>query len=596
MLATLLLTTLSLQAPAESPLSLTLDLSGTVTRENRPVAGALVRLFYRHLPLPKGESSLAAALVERSVRTGEDGGFRIPLPIGRKASLFASKDGATSAILDRIVAGTSDLKLELRPAQDLVLHFRYRRKPPGKEFAVRLRRRSHHPEDAPLEFSGTCGSDGLLRVRGLPEASWKVLLAGGDLPDRRLKKPAFVTNDGKEHVLDLKKAITLEGELLAGGPMGRPVPFAEFELLDGTRLFRGRADAAGRMILPGLDFGPGATLVIRAEGWGKHVYALEPGLSPEDPAPQFRISLRSGREVSGKVVDISGRPLPNFELVFAGVVHPSGLPVEEMSFLVRTGEDGTFRSSEMDPFSAYDLYAMLPGGEAQQIRTIFSDTSPVDLGTIKIGSGRVRARLVLGKETVPPPVELRLYGPKEYGEWSKFRRLYRMKDGTYLSPVVADGEYVLIAFSKERGFSRVGLRVSRAPNRPAVLDVRIGIGRIRKIEGVVVDQDAKPVSGRTVSLVPQGGSEEGGPSKWTDIVLETLSEEIFPPKDFPRKAMTDANGKFTIWCLEGGGAYDLYVSSGAPAEPGQIPSAENTGTRVEHILGRPNPVTVHVMH
>ncbi|PIE22910.1 MAG: hypothetical protein CSA62_10050 [Planctomycetota bacterium] len=586
---------LSTPSPAqgETPISAPLlRIHGQVLDNGRPVPGAELVLLRAELPLMGARSANSSKSTRELLTTNSEGQFEAQIPSWRRASIFARKEGRLSSVIEKIDASNADsLRLELHEGQRLNAELRYRRRKPGIELAYRLIRIPANENAVRLQFDGSTDKNGVLTSEPLPPGTYQLKLGAAKY---RLKQPA-VLRGGATKKLSLIRAITLSGRIVENaGMMSRPLAGVRVELMDAMSFYSTISDVNGTITIPGLEKGPGATLLLMpgttAGNWARDIQALLPGLDPRAPAPQFQITLPKGRELSGQILAAKGKPAKQLRVLARCLMHTRGISHTDLSEVVMTDADGRYRFRTLQGNTAYEVLVLNPSGEAQLIGRVEAgpETKPALLEPFQLGTHRIRAELALAKGLSADQVELRIYGPKRFGRVEEFSRLVHLGDGSYLSPSLPQGEYVVFAVSKQYGFAR-GLATIRKNESPKPVPCRITMSPPRVIEGVVRSPAALPLPGQTVMLLPAGSTTDGGFRNWHDFIANNIFDEILPGNNYLPRIKTDGKGRFRLTCYESSGNYDLYVSiQEGPAGPGE------QGNRIPGVLGRQNPIIIQV--
>jgi hypothetical protein len=592
----LLLAFLSPQTPGRSPQDLAaFSISGTVLKNGTPVQGAEVQVRNRIFPTYGGVSFFAIRTQTRTAKTDKNGHFQVQVPPGRFYSVLAKGEGSSSKIHDLISPPENKLHLLLKPSKSLRGKFSYKGRAPKEKIAFYATRFPMAVEGVPYRVEGVSEENGDFEIKDIPPGIWDIQLKGGML---RMKSPKSIGAGGPVAAIPLIRGIRLRGEVKSGGTFGKTIPGASIEILGASRHSKTQADLNGHFSLEGLEYGPGATLLVKAKGYPKTLIDLEPGLSPRDPSPQIHLQLRPGRRVKGRFVDRNKKPVSGLQVFFRGRLHPSGISFGDLSALLITDADGKLDSSLLDPHTYYEMMAILPSGEVCPILDLpaSEEGASVDLGTLNVDGGRVHARIKAPKDITGFDLEVRAYGPKESGLPDAYVKLAKGADGTWNSPSLPEGTYMILSISRRMGFARKTLQILRNDKQPTDYNISLILAPPKKIYGVVVDPGNQPVINREVKLVAStSNGQQGMSTRWSDLVLETLWEKFFPAKKFPRGVKTGPKGDFAIWCFEASGSYDLLVSGKPNSGRGEdLNDPSNKSYREKGILGRPLPITVQM--
>ena len=592
----LLLVLLSPQAPGRTPKDLAaFSLSGVVLENGKPVPGAEVLVRNRALPSYGGISFSSIKTVTRTVKTDTGGRFHLQVPPGRLYSVLARNGNSVSRIQDLVSPPDNNLRIELKPAKSLKGSFVYRGKAPKTKLAFYATRYPLAPEGVPYRFQGISDETGSFEIANVPPGNWDIQLAGGPL---RMRKPFSLKPGAAPARIPLVRGIQLKGEVKSGGTYGKPVPAARIEVLGAALHSQTMSDLNGNFILDGLEYGPGATLLVEGKGFPKALIDLEPGLSPRDPAPQIHLQLRPGRRVQGRFIDRNKKPVSGIQIFFRGRMHPSGISFGDFTTLLTTDAEGKIDCSLLDPHTYYEVMAILPSGEVCPILDVpaSQEGTTVNLGTLNVDGGRVHVRVKAPRESGDFDLEIRAYGPKESGLPDAYVKLAKGENGIWNSPSLPEGTYMILSISKKMGFARKVLQVLRNDKQPTDYNISLILSPPKRIYGVVVDPGNLPVVDREIRLVAgSADGQQGMSTRWSDLVLETIWEELFPAKKFPRQTKTGPKGEFSLWCFEGSGNYDLLVSGNtAPGQKEDMNDPASKSHRERGVLGRPLPLTVQM--
>ncbi|GEM_PF-3459367 len=592
----LLLAVLSPQAPGRSPQDLAaFSISGTVLENGNPAQGVEVIVRNRVIPTYGGHSFYALKTETRTVKTDQKGHFQIQVPPGRLYSVLAKGKGSFSSIHDLISPPDHSLQLKLGPAKSIQGKFSYRGRAPKTKIRFLATRIPAATEGVPIQIEGLTDANGTFELKDTPPGTWDIQLKGGDL---RMQKPVSLQPGSPPIKIPLVRGIRLSGEIKAGGKFGKPLPGAKIEVLGASMHYQTQADLNGNFSLEGLEYGPGATLLLDAEGFPKSLTDLEPGLSPHDPAPQIHLQLRPGRRVQAKFIDRNKKPVPGLKVLFRGRLHPSNISVGDITTVLTTDANGSIDSSTLNPHTYYEVMALLPSGEVCPIMDLpaSQEGSSVNMGTLNVDGGRVHTKIKAPKESGDFDLEVRAYGPKEAGLPGLYVKLARGPDGTWNSPSLPEGTYMILAISKKMGFARKILQVLRNDKQPTDYNTTLILSPPKKLYGVVLNPAGEPVIDREIKLVSASApSKQGMNTRWSDMVLEQIWEEVFPAKKFPRSVKTGPRGDFSLWCFESSGTYDLLVSGTADRTGGQdINDPSKKSYREKGIMGRPMPLTIRM--
>lgn len=288
----------------------------------------------------------------------------------------------------------------------------------------------------------------------------------------------------------LATAAVVEGRVLAGG---RPVPGAGIQVVEpemgAGRFFmtpRASSDGDGYYRLDGVA--PGTrTLQVEHKSYSKTVRELEVRAGENS----LDFSLERGSEISGRVVDEDGRPVPGARIaLFEGFRSwdlPSATSGPDGSFTLESVADGTYRIQ-----GAKEGYA---GGEGQEL-TVAGSVGGVE---VKLGRGGAIVGQLKGLDfTELSQVRVSLSGRREH-------LLGRVApDGSYRIDNVSPGEHQVRATvrGERQADGTVTLEEGAAEVR---LDLEFGGGHL--LTGRVV-RNGEAVRGHVVTL--EGPSERWG--------------------------------------------------------------------------------------
>lgn len=288
----------------------------------------------------------------------------------------------------------------------------------------------------------------------------------------------------------LATAAVVEGRVLAAG---RPVPGAAIQTVEpemggGTRFFmapRATSDGDGYYRLDGVA--PGTrTVQVEHKSYSKAVRELE--VKAGENSLDF--SLERGSEISGRVVDEDGRPIPGAQVSlsegFRSWNLPSGMTGPDGSFRLEGVVDGTYKIQ-----GAKEGYA---GGEGQDV-TVAGSVGSIE---VKLSRGGAIVGQLKGLDfTELSQVRVSLSG--------RDRLMGRVApDGSYRIDNVAPGEHQVRASvrGERQADGQVTLEAGVAEVR---LDLEFGGGNL--LTGRVV-RNGEAVRGQVVTL--EGPTEHWG--------------------------------------------------------------------------------------
>jgi hypothetical protein len=317
----------------------------------------------------------------------------------------------------------------------------------------------------------------------------------------------------------LAPGATIEGRVLS--PDGGPVTGAEVVVVepspDGGPSFsplRARTDGDGQYRIDGIAPGP-RVLEARAEGYQRAVRDVE--VSPEARAVDFR--LERGLEVSGRVVDAAGSPIPSAQLSLI-----AGDDFFQASRAL-SGPEGAFRFSGLKA-GTYRLMARKDGyASDRRGETVMLAGSSVSGLEVKLSAGGTIAGRISGLE----PSQL-----SRVRVWagSELHLGNIDPEGGYRIANLPPGDWLVTAVVPDTPLHAEG-RASLEPGVPeARVDLELGGGH--ELTGVVL-RNGQPLAGAHLALTRGGmaGSQT---------------------------AASDHQGSFRFGGLEDG-TYDLDVST-----------------------------------
>jgi len=565
------------------------QITGTVTTAGKPVAGARVLVVRRRYPLMDGISKLARAVVTTEATTDADGRYSVNVPAWRNLIVYAQKDGRISKVATGISwPETPEVPLALGKPWTVACDLRYAGKRLAGKVGFELVRISPKNENPPLTIAGESDEQGRIRVENLPDGPWQLILSGAT---RRLPHPVVLgnfvaagTGPALVPTVELEDAITLAGQLQ--NTNGAPLEIAgvHIEALDPMHEAEATTDANGRFTLAGLQKGPGATLLVHGKGVVKTILATWPGLGPQDPAPQIVLRLRKRHGYSGRVVDLSGKPVAGADVLIKGAIHTVGIPVNDISIPMKTDENGRFSTDSLDPVATYHLIVMAQNGEAQPVKSF--STMDALAQTFRLGGRRAYVELQWkdGKQPTKP-FNVSVFGPRESGIISEAKPLAAVTPNHYVTPCLLEGTYAVVVSSKEVGISTTELKIESGNNAPPRVEGFVNAGRARLIQGTVVNASGHPLADQQVRIDRAAVKVEGGGS-WVDMVIDQVKSKLFPQEQFPSQVKSGKDGRFAIWSVEPTRVMNIVVlpPNTKPAGP-QTASAETTVPDINNTTG-----------
>lgn len=589
-----LLTSLSAQGPGPLPdlgTSVTppVTLSGIVTDASGPVAGATLHILRQRAPLWNGTTDMSHETEHHTVKTGADGRFSAVAPPWRYASVYATKGDQASKFVDDLMAPVGGVSIVLeattRVATRLVAN--------GKGIAghkTRLERITPEKHGVSVRFEATTGVNGELRFDKLPPGLWQLEIQAGDW---RMKEPA-VFGDGKgPKQINLLPAITLDCQVRVmgpeDGPAGPPVTNARIELIDHRHFYSTVSDMTGRFRLPGGEVGPGQRILIQPTGHAYRVLVTPPGHSPDSPAPQVTVVVPAGRSITGVVTDPRGTPMKRAAVLATGLVHMTGVHPQHTSQATRTGADGRYTFTTLDPSTLYVIRVVRPNAEQQVIAHVRPLDGKKDLGNFRIGSNRIELSLQFA-DGRPADLSVRIWGPRRAADMMRWRPFVETKKGTWISDCLDEGAYMIAGYSKTYGYVRKAFDYKNDPRQRMTQLEALTLRKMRLISGTVQSANGKPASGVKVSILPAGATDSSGSSDWSDFIVEEFKKTDFPADKYPTSTKTGADGKFSVWCYEASGNLDLVAQPDAAG-----PNAAEKLTRIDRVTSKTGPFRITLL-
>jgi hypothetical protein len=470
-----------------------------VDPQGQPIAGSQVRI------LPGGGPAtarfLAAGAEEECAETlsGADGSFTLTgLPEGQAVTLYVSAEGYLSAARQGIkVPAEQPLRVTLSPGSRIAGRVVDESGAP----VTRAQVLAVHEGDGPGAggAAGPLDEEGHFVIEGVSPGRFTLAVAvAGFLPAQRRGVEVVAGKDVSGLELVVRKGAVVEGRVTTAD--GHPVAGARLRvmptadpagpLLAALGLPEAVADEDGAYQLAGVAEG---TRAIAAED-RDHPKALQT-LAVRPGSNHLDFQLADGREVSGRVVDPQGQPVPGAEVSLSsrGGVWPA-----------TSGPDGGFRMAAV-PDGAYRLVAEKEGwatarspdevrvaGEAVAGLVVRLDRGGAIVGKIS-GLGfedLSRVQISANSATGGQP------GQVDY-------------QGSYRIEALPPGEWIVEAFVPEN--RRAVGKVQLAPGQAqASLDLAFDAGLT--LSGVVL-QGERPVAGAMVTVQsPNGGLLHGARS------------------------------------------------------------------------------------
>lgn len=569
-------------------------LRGRVTQGGSGVENATVHVAWRRLKVELGASARALETVVRTVRTNASGEYSVQVPAWRKVSAWASKGGAASSYRDAIETPSGTVDLALEAGITLRGRFVLEGRALDKQVAFVIDRLGKAKDSVPLQRSSVSDAQGRFSVSGLPSGTWQLRVKG----DARGLRPSTIQLLDGDSEREIPLVVGARATLRFVRKDGSPDPRVAVEVIDHGVRVGGVADDRGQITLLGLQHGHGTDLIADPEVGPRRYFTLEPGAAASGDAQgpgvaPIEIRGHNHYQVEGKIFGIDSKPAAGVEVAFCGTIHGAGYPPADFSHIVKTDANGRYVCNQLDQNVVYEVFSVV-AGEYQAIGTV--DPRPqffrAKLDSFRLGSRRVAVTVALPEAGGPHNPELRIYGPKESARQMEYVELVNNKSGQWISPTLLKGEYIVVAFSKQLGFSTAKHLVRATTTGRASESLKMRLLPARKLEGTIVDAARKPMRGIKVAVVFEGGNFENAPQNYQQSVAAELLSKHWPEDKFPRKLSTTADGKFSIMCFEAAGLYDLIASqkTGGDAAQGSGPPP----TRMTRVLALPNPITLTI--
>ena len=438
----------------------------------------------------------------------------------------------------------------------------------------------------PLPRHGTTGDDGSLTLAIADgERVWIETSAAGFLPDGPLPVPGAVTaapRPGEVFSVTLKPAPPrqrrataappreprLEGRL--AGPDG--APSSAFVWTDADPGAAVATDARGRFRLP--VPADARWVVAAADGRLSRFGRTSALLSLEAPVT---LRLEPAAELTGKVVDPAGRPIPwarieadldapgpdrgpagesspDPALAPARTVPPRLIP--ERPAVTWAGADGRFRLGGLPVTERYTLQVECRGFDRRMVHATRGRGGELE---IELVPDRLAFGEVLDADARPISGATVLLEPRGDPSGRRIRRTLTLADGGFEIADLGAGRWDLLVSHPEHATARVpGLVIPRPPGAVDLGTVVLGAEAV--LAGLVTDPRGRPIEGAAVRLSGDGADGSG------------------PPEEVP----TDAAGGFVLRGLTPGTSVDLRV-----AHPDHV-SARLDGVS----LPAPEPLTI----
>jgi len=251
------------------------------------------------------------------------------------------------------------------------------------------------------------------------------------------------------------------------------------------------------------------TLRVRADGWAPH-YRGDVVVAAGGAA-ELRVSLTRGTEITGQVIDATGRPLPDATVSLFG---NSRNWFEQVKELRQTDSDGRFEYRIEPQSDRYSVRVMPPSGVDvnKSFRLPLNDDLIIQLP----GGATIKGRVVDAQTSQPisdAEVLLGIQGPGGSGWTPAYQKMLKTDSfGSYrLEGVGTDRiQSMTVSASGYANFAGSGWNRSDAWKKISAIkldsaeeiqipDVSLAQGRI--VEGIVRDADSgEPIAGAKVTL------------------------------------------------------------------------------------------------
>lgn len=319
----------------------------------------------------------------------------------------------------------------------------------------------------------------------------------------------------------LPAGATVEGKVLA--PDGQPLEGADVSVADtsinglpGFSFQSATTDADGQYRIEGISPGP-HTLEARAAGYRRAVRDVEATVEPR----RVDFQLDRGLEVSGRVVDDAGSPVPDARVFISG-----GTAGSFQSVVISAG-DGAFRIPSVED-GTYSLRAAKKGYSAghieQDVTVAGAPVSGIELRLSPTGEGAITGRLTGLAFSQLASVRLRVNSSLAFGTVDA--------EGGYRIEHVSPGTWTVQATVPDTPLHAEGQVTLEEGATEARLDLRFGGGHT--LSGVVL-RNGEPYAGAALVLMRSGTS---------------------------LRAATDYQGEFRFEGIEDG-TYELQAGTGS---------------------------------
>lgn len=295
-----------------------------------------------------------------------------------------------------------------------------------------------------------------------------------------------------------------------------------------------RSDASGRYVLEGLPSGP-MEVVAFARGFGTYTRS---DIVFDDATAQKTedIDLPKGYAIEGWVTDGQGNVIPKarVEAVPFSQNSPAG-----HAYTDRDGHYAVFGLAEGE----YIVSAQSPGYVRNERKPIKAGSKEVQIVLETQGAIRVRVLSKAGHPLSRYRLELKRFfpeNPEHHGRTDIAPVEVRSaKNGEYVLPGVNPDNYVLQVEAAQfaKTYSK-SFAIAQGQSEPVLVEVRMNEGGT--LEGVVTDQQGKPVKGASVATLEDS---------YQDNPLMQMFRPLMSVKVTERSVVTDAKGRFRIKLL-----------------------------------------------
>jgi len=321
---------------------------------------------------------------------------------------------------------------------------------------------SHPVPDASIQFDadgagdvfGKTGPDGRVSFRHAPRAAGELLATAGGFASVRRALDLRDAGDRDSVRVEMTRAQSLT-VMIDGWPSGRVADVeVQFTVIGGrTDTKRGRTDRFGRATLECPAPGRYDRVLVRADSFEEVLADVE---IPSNAPYSIRIGSAGGASVEGHVVDATGGPLRNAEVMLLATPPAEGPtpPTRRVKLRGRTA----FRFDLVKP-GRYEVGVLFENGI--QISRVTDDVDVSSGGlagiNIRLPSGRVEGRL-RGDE----PRGSRVVVGSRPGESAKRPLLWIpvKDDGSFSCEFVEPGSLILVAQGNEGSSDTVEVFVS----------------------------------------------------------------------------------------------------------------------------------------